>query len=333
MRVIDQLRCSLLFPALLGGLVFSGACLADEPAAPPQGAVYAVVNGKEISVKELDTVYSEAMRKKFYHGAVPEGQADAVRQEAAELLIERVLLQQEVARLEIKPDMASVDKQLADYDRRYKDAPRWQQQREQLLPGLRAGLEARSQLELLDKRMREAPPATLEEIRAYYQANQPLFTEPEQMKLSVILLKVDPSAPKSGWDKAREEAQAIYQRLKSGADFAETARLHSGDATAANGGDMGYVHRGMLPDKINEILDGLVQNVVSEPVTMLEGVALVRLDGRREPKLRDFEDVKTRAGELLARARSDNARKEAVARLRNAAIIEIKTPIAATTAK
>lgn len=319
---------------LIAGMWLPAAIHAAEPS--PQAAaepIFAVVNGREIAVRELDAAYQSALGQKFYHGAVPEGQAEAVRREVADALIERVLLEQEIARLEIKPDADAVEKEVSEYDARYKDSPRWQQQRAQVLPGLKAQLEVRSQFDQLETRLRVVPAATREEVRAYYESNHQLFTEPEQVKLSVILLKVDPSSPKTVWDKARDEAQAIHQRLLKGADFAETARLHSADASAANGGDMGYMHRGMLPEKVEALLNDFKVGAVSEPLTMLEGIALIRLDARKEPKLRTFEEVEARATELLARERADKARKEAVARIRNAAAIEIKTPVGSAAAK
>ena len=319
---------------LIAGMWLPAAIHAAEPS--PQAAaepIFAVVNGREIAVRELDAAYQSALGQKFYHGAVPEGQAEAVRREVADALIERVLLEQEIARLEIKPDADAVEKEVSEYDARYKDSPRWQQQRAQVLPGLKAQLEVRSQFDQLEKRLRVVPAATREEVRAYYESNHQLFTEPEQVRLSVILLKVDPSSPKTVWDKARDEAKAIHQRLLKGADFAETARLHSADASAANGGDMGYMHRGMLPEKVEALLNDFKVGAVSEPLTMLEGIALIRLDARKEPKLRTFEEVEARATELLARERADKARQEAVARMRNAAAIEIKTPVDSAPAK
>lgn len=319
--------------AIVAVVLLPLAAQAEEQAAAAPSPVYAVVNGRQITMQELEAAYNSALGQKFYHGQVPEGQAEVVRREVADAMVERVLLEQEIERLQIKPDSEAVDKEVASYDERYKDSPRWQQQRAEVMPVMKAQLELRSQFNQLEQRMRQVAPATREEVRAYYEANQKLFTEPEQAKVSVILLKVDPSAPKTVWDKAREEAQAIYQRLQKGADFAEAARLHSADESASRGGDMGYVHRGMLPEKLEAMLDNFKPGAISEPLTMLEGVALVRLDDRKVAKLRPFEDVEKRAGELLERERSDRARKEAVSRLRDAAVIEIKTPLEAATTK
>lgn len=320
----------------LPALVLSGGIHAAEPtaSAPAVGeAVFAVVNGRVLTVRELDETFKSALGKKYYHGAVPEGQAEIVRREVADALIERVLMEQEIERLGIKPEADVIEQRLAEYDQRYKDSPRWQQERAQKLPGLKAQMEVLSQFDQMEKKLREAPAPTPNEVRAYYDQNPNLFTEPEKVKLSMIMLKVDPSSSKAVWDKAREEAQAIYQRLLKGADFAETARLHSGDDSAAKGGDLGYIHRGMLPEKVESLLDGYTVGVVAEPVTLLQGIALVRLDERVPAKLRAFEEVEKRATELLMRERADQARKEAVGRLRSAANIEIKTPVDGATNK
>jgi parvulin-like peptidyl-prolyl isomerase len=202
----------------------------------------------------------------------------------------------------------------------------WKQQREQLLPRVRAQLAKQSLLEQIEKVQREVPPPTSAEVSAYYDQHNELFTEPEKLRLSLILLKVDPSAPSATWDQAREEAQAIYQRIQKGADFSEMARLHSSDESAVKGGDIGYIHRGMLPEVVHEKIDKARLGDVSEPITMLEGVALIRLDERVVPKLRRFPDVEKRARELLTRERQELAKKEALVHLRSVAKIEILVP-------
>lgn len=328
MKFLIKMICNSVMAAMLSGMLLSGAALAEDAAAPlADEPVFAVVSGQVLTLREFEAVFKNALGQKFYHGTVPEGQEAAVRLEVAEALIERALMEQEIARLGIKPEVEVIDKALDEYDARYKDSPRWQQQREQALPGLRAQLEKRNQFEQLEKQLRTAPAPTVDEVRAFYEANQKLFTEPEQVRISVIMLKVDPSSTGAVWDKAREEAQAIYQRLQNGADFAEAAQMHSGDESAAKGGDMGYLHRGMLPEKVEELMEDFTVGAVSEPLTLLQGVALVRLEDRVPPKLRAFEEVEQRATELLARERSEQAREDAILHLRSQAKIEIVTPV------
>jgi parvulin-like peptidyl-prolyl isomerase len=143
-----------------------------------------------------------------------------------------------------------------------------------------------------------------------------LFVEPEQVKLSIILLKVDPSSRQPVWDSAQAEAQALHRKLAAGADFAELARLHSGDRSAANGGAMDYTHRGMLPEAVHGVVDKLAVGQLAEPVKLLEGIVVLRLDGRRPAQQRSFEQVRDRAAELWQRAEGEARWKKLIADLR-----------------
>jgi len=139
----------------------------------------------------------------------------------------------------------------------------------------------------------------------------------------VILLKVDPSAPSATWAAAEDEARAIRKRIAAGADFAEAARMHSADASAASGGDLGYLHQGMMPESLYEKLGSMKPGDVSEPLRLLEGVALFRLTERREARLRPLADVKERATQLWRRDEGERRWAEFLARLRAAATIRI----------
>ena len=195
-----------------------------------------------------------------------------------------------------------------------------------MLPELKAQLTRQSIIERLQKSVRDMPEPTLTETRAYYEKKPELFTEPANPRLRVILLKVDPSSPKEDWDKAHEEAEGIYKRIKGGADFAKEARLHSSHNSAANGGDMGYLHGGMLPEILQAHIDKLKVGELSEPVRMLEGYGIYRLDDLVPAKLQEFSAVKERAQGLLKREWADQAWQETISRLRAAAQIRIITP-------
>jgi parvulin-like peptidyl-prolyl isomerase len=161
-------------------------------------------------------------------------------------------------------------------------------------------------------------------VRDYYRAHPEKFTEPERVRVSVILLRVDPSAPKASWDGAHAEAAQIHRRLKSGADFAELARLHSADKSAAAGGDMGYLHKGMLGSAVEQPVAKLSPGEITEPLTVLEGVAIFKLNERQPAKLEEFRQARARARELLAKDEQERAWKALVDRLRAATSIRIE---------
>jgi parvulin-like peptidyl-prolyl isomerase len=144
-------------------------------------------------------------------------------------------------------------------------------------------------------------------VRDYYQKNPDKFTTPERVHVSLILLQVDPSSPSAVWQGALEEGVAIVEKLREGTDFATLAALHSGDASAENGGDLGYIHKGMLAPEAQQAIDGLKPGELADPVRVLQGVAILRLEGRTEARLNPFAQVQERAGELLTRDNADSA--------------------------
>jgi parvulin-like peptidyl-prolyl isomerase len=301
--------------------------LAMSAAAVAADGEFASVNGTSISAAEFEAARANALRQKLYHREVPEAKLDEFSREVAQALIDRVLLQAEIGRRGLVPDAQRVRAEIAQYDSRYAQSERWQKNRAALLPGLERMLGEREMLERLQAAVREAGPVSEAELARYYDAHRDLFTEPQQARLSVILLKVDPSAPSATWAAAEEEARAIRKRLAgaAGADFAEAARMHSSDASAAKGGDLGYLHQGMMPEALYEKLGSMKPGDVSEPLRLLEGVAIFRLTERREARLRPLEEVKERAAQLWRRDEGERRWAEFLARLRAAATIRIDT--------
>ncbi len=317
MRTIRTgLRGRAALPALVAALLLASAAPLGAQAVPG-GEVFAVVGERVISYPEYQSALASGMRQKYYHAKPPEGEVAKYQREVGDQLVNQMLLVDEAKRRGIEPDHAKVQETVAGYEARYKDSEQWRANRARLLPGLVGQLERQSVLERLDRAVRATPPPSDAAVRAYYGAHPELFTEPEQIRLSLILLKVDPSSPRVVWEKAGEEADRIFQRLAKGADFAELARMHSADASAARGGDLGFLHRGVLPEPIQkQVIDSLKPGVASQPVVLLEGVALVRLEERRRPRLRDFADVRKRAAELWAREQGEGASQRLIVELR-----------------
>lgn len=321
------MKIQSLLPLLAAAWWAAGASLAQQPTPTVELSastpIFANVNGKQISVEEFANAYSTYLRETFYHRKPPQDGLEAALKTVADQLIENVLLREEVARRKIEPDAEAVEKQIVAYENRYATSPMWQQNRATLLPGLRERIADKSRLEMLEKAVRALPVPTEEEVKQFYASRPELFTEPEKLRLHTILLHIEPSSPGSAWESAREEAAGIAKRLRRGADFAEAARMHSRDVSAPNGGDMGYLHRGMIPEALQGRIDDMKPGDISDPIDVLEGVAIFRFDERVAAKLRAFPDVAARAGALLLRERQDKAWQAYRDHLRAAAKVEI----------
>lgn len=283
-----------------GGEVETGAAESGDQ-------LFASVGPKTITVEEYNRALLQARQRRFYHGKPPEGAIEQLRHDVAREVITRELLLQEAARQGLVADEAAIAENIAAFDRRYADSPRWQEQRESMLEPLRRHYREQDLLRQLEVRVRRIVPPDRAELEKFYQAYPDRFTEPAQHRLSLILLRVDPSSSKEVWEAAMQEGRELVVRLADGADFAELARLHSADSSAAKGGDMGYLHAGMLSPAAEEVVAKLQPGEIAAPIRLLEGIAILRLDERREARLRAFGDVSERARDLWLRERSDRA--------------------------
>ena len=319
-----------------GVLWFSAGVGAAEPATPAASAAaaaasavrapaspFATVGDTVVTVADYQRALTVAMRKKYYHAKPPEAELARFRREVGDEVVNRVLLLAEARRRGVLPDAERIKATVAGYDAQYKASPNWQANRERMLAAVVPQLEAESVLERFERLVRQGPEPTPEVLRAYFEQHRDLFVEPEQVKLSVILLRVDPSSPQARWDATRDEARRIHQRLKAGTDFAELARLHSDDRSGPAGGAMEYTHRGMLPAPVQAVVDQLAVGALAEPVQLLEGWTLLRLDGRRAAQPRAFEQVRTRAAELWQREQAEARWKQLIAELRQRTPVRI----------
>jgi len=301
-----------LAPRIALTWLLAAACF---PAAA-QGTPFARVGDTAISQQEYETAFAQAARSKFYHGKPPENAVAALQREVAQSLVDEILVAKEAKRRKLQPEQAAIQKMLDGYEERYRGNAQWNANKDKMLPGLKAKLERESLLEQLKKQVAAAPEPTQKQLEQYWDAHKDKFTAPEQVHLSMILLKVDPSSPQAKWDAARDEGAAIVKRLRGGADFKQLAQLHSADSSAQRGGDLGYVHAGMLPEPAQKAVDKMKPGETSESVALLEGVGVFLLHGRKPPKLNPLEAVRERARALWMRDKGDEAWSTLLARLR-----------------
>jgi len=314
--------------ALLCAMVWAAEPL---PAAATAGSasdaratqVFATVGNTVITGADYQRALAVAMRKKYYHAQPPQGELERFKREVGDDVVNRVLLLDEARRRGVQPDHEKTQATVAGYDAQYKSSPNWAANRAKMLAAVVPQLERESVLERFERLVKTVPEPTEAVARAYYEQHKSNFVEPEQVKLGVILLRVDPSSPQALWNSAKTEIQDIHKKLQAGANFTELARLHSSDRSASLGGEMDYTHRGMLPEAVHAVVDKLAVGAVGEPVQLLEGWAILRLDGRRPAQQRSFEQVRERAGDLWQRAEGELRWKEIIAELRRATPVHI----------
>lgn len=305
----DSIKLTLL--ALIGAMLVSTEVTAAEPAKDVTASnpaaqdsshkkmpYFAKVGDTKIYWLDYDNEYNKEAKKKFYHGKPGEAAVAVFQREIANTLVTNAMLVQEAKRRKLKPDNTVVKQQLDEIDHTNAQNPNWPASRPRVLPIIEERLQNENLRIQLETLVYNVPPPSVKQLRKYYDAHPEKFTSPPQQRVSTILLRVDPSAPDADWQKAIEQGQNLVKRLRAGEDFAELARDYSGDVTAEEGGDMGYLHEGMLPGLPALTVAKLQPGETSDPVTLMEGVAIFRLTDRKPAETSSFKSVQQRAKEL-----------------------------------
>jgi parvulin-like peptidyl-prolyl isomerase len=115
----------------------------------------------------------------------------------------------------------------------------------------------------------------------------------ERLRLRHILLKLNESATAEEVAAALKKAQDIRLELAGDLDFDDAATKYSQDPESAkNGGDLGYVVKGMLPADLEKTAFALQVGEISQPLRSKFGWHLLRLEEKRTAQKLRYDNVR-----------------------------------------
>ena len=92
--------------------------------------------------------------------------------------------------------------------------------------------------------------------------------------------------------ETEDEAKAILDQLKGGADFATLAKEKSKDPGAAEGGDLGYFTKDQMVPEFAEVAFKMYPGQLSDPVKTQFGWHVIKLEDKRTKQPPEFDKVK-----------------------------------------
>lgn len=142
-----------------------------------------------------------------------------------------------------------------------------------------------------------------ERLATEYEANKHRYTNlDKRARARHILIKAGTYATEEQKAEAKKQAEELRARAAKGEDFAALARKYSGDQiTAKNGGDIGFLAKGTMPEAFDEALFSLEVGEISEVVETPYGFHVIELLGIREGDV-PVEEAKRELAEELYRA-------------------------------
>lgn len=122
---------------------------------------------------------------------------------------------------------------------------------------------------------------TDEQIKKDYDENPSYYKEPAQVKASHILVRT------------KEEAKAVLDELKKGADFAQLAKTKSIDPGSAElGGDLGYFSSGQMTEAFEKAAFALSVGQLSGVVESEYGYHVILCTDKKVEKMPTLEEAR-----------------------------------------
>jgi parvulin-like peptidyl-prolyl isomerase len=160
---------------------------------------------------------------------------------------------------------------------------------------------------------------TTEEKRKYYEAHKQDFTFPEGVHLGEILISTDNRQPA----EAEKRAKEALAELKSGTRWEEVAKKYSDHASAADGGDIGFIKEGTLVPALADAIAKLEDNQYTDLIQSKFGYIILKVYQHRKAGIATFEEIEPKIGDMLYSQRMEPALREYLRTLRKQSYISL----------
>ena len=173
------------------------------------------------------------------------------------------------------------------------------------------------------------------EIQKYYKDHLSDMTQPEQVRLSEILISTqpkpteDPKTAASITDEqrvatAQAKANQVYEDIEKGAKFDDVAKKDSDGPTATQGGDLGYFKRGTLAKELEDTTFGMKAGEVTKPIRTKQGFVILQVTEHPQAGVPPEKDVEGKIQDAIYLQKLQPALRAYLTKLREDAYIDIK---------
>ena len=133
---------------------------------------------------------------------------------------------------------------------------------------------------------------TDQEIGEFYDKHRQDYEGKEAVRIKQILLPVRADADKKERDGIRNQALQLRERILKGEPFEQLAAQFSEGPAAAQGGDIGFVERGVILPEVEKAAFGLSAGQLSEVIETEMGFHLIAIVDKRGAGLKPLPVVR-----------------------------------------
>jgi len=165
---------------------------------------------------------------------------------------------------------------------------------------------------------------TQKDEQAYYDAHKQEFAQPEQVRLSEILVPTPDNATDAQVAQAQAKVDDIEAKLKAGAKFEDLAKQYSGGPNADTGGDLGAFKRGELGSPLLEDpAFALQEGQWTAPIRTRQGFLILEVTKHQQAGIPPLNAVEQQVQEAVYDQAMQPALRAYMTSLREKAFIDI----------
>ena len=162
------------------------------------------------------------------------------------------------------------------------------------------------------------------EEQKYYDAHKSEFEQPEQVRLSEILVPLPETATAEQVRQAETKANGIKTQVMQNGDFAELAKKFSGGPTAAQGGELGEFKRGALAKVLEDQTFSLKPGESTQPIRTRQGYVILKVTGHDLAGPAPMKEVEPQIQEAIYMQQMQPALRAYLTKLRGESFVDVQ---------
>jgi peptidyl-prolyl cis-trans isomerase SurA len=180
-----------------------------------------------------------------------------------------------------------------------------------------------------------------EEEQKFYNQHRDEMQQPEQVRLSELLIAPKPATPPpAGADStpqaaspadteaalaaARAKAEDLLDQLHKGASFEDLAKKSSDGPSAHDGGDLSYFKRGTLSKELEEKVFAMKAGEMTDVIRTKQGFVILKVTEHQMAGIPSLKEMEPRIQDALYMQKLQPALRAYLTKLREDAFIDIK---------
>lgn len=317
-------------------LIVVGVCGALLPSSVGQARVVekiaAVVDSNVILASEVEEKAAPLMAEvsRMTDASKRSARAATLRREVLDRLIDDELIAHQATELRLTVTPEQVDASIAEIkrqnnidDKQLQDALRGQGMS---MTTYRADLKKQlMRFRVINIAVGSKVNISDEDIRGYYNRHYKAGGANVQVRASHIFLTIPEGADAGVVGERQALGRKLIERAVGGEDFAKLAREFSDDAaTRAEGGDLGFFGKDMLPKAIEELVFSMKPGEVRGPVRADRGFHVIKLVDRKTTEAKPLAEVEDDIRMQLRQKEMDKQTKTYLADLRKKSLVDVR---------